>query len=749
MPDLNERLRGVDRVPVPELWGDVHERAVRDVVPGTGTGSHRFLTAILALALAGSAIAALIWAFHGNGGTPLSSGPRPNGAIATLERGDAGALGVENVDIVAIDPSTGARIDLSPGPDAESHSVWSPDGTRVAFLRTSASDDGQITLHKGLFVMNADGSGAQEVYQCASADQCEVQDFAWSPDDRHLAWTIERRHQEGGAVLQILNLTTGEIAVACALDSCGQSLVQLAWSPDGSRLAFTDAAVLPGMGGPPASSIWLVDPDGADLTRLTKGRACYFEQGPTNCFADTWPAWSPDGRTLVFLHYDIGGRGSIGVTTLIRTAPDGSDRREISLCGDTTECQPSAPVWSPDGTSILFVSGYDESARINLLDPTSGAVTDVTAVGAPDCVRPVGASWSPDGNLVAFIGGPSRLANLCTVPREGGSARVLIAGFRGYYLSSGLGFTWLPEGAVDMSSATSSNSPSSEPGVGELPPGTIVFTSSNGSNDEEDGLEIWSMSSDGSDPTQLTSNDVTDMSPALSPDGTRVAFGRSGRVWVMDIDGSNAQPLSTGMDARSPVWSPDGTQIAFSSSGGHLGADGIYVMEADGSGVHLVAPGDTFGHSWRPDGNAITYSLNTSDGRLHLQTVELPSNDVHPFFVPDLPGYQDFPVWSPDGSTLAFAWSTAGGSGLYLANADGSNLRRVVGAPFTAGDSGLGITWAPDGTWLAFEGLDDRYGPQIYAIRADGTGLRRLTDLPGFMTGTSLYAITGNPTWGP
>ncbi len=120
---------------------------------------------------------------------------------------------------------------------------------------------------------------------------------------------------------------------------------------------------------------------------------------------------------------------------------------------------------------------------------------------------------------------------------------------------------------------------------------------------------------------------------------------------------------------------------------------------------------------------------------------------VRPF--DDLPGDQDAPTWSPDGSSLAFAWSSVGGSGLYLVDADGSNLRRVVGAPFTAGDSGLGITWSPDGTWLSFEGLDDRSGPQIYAIRSDGTGIQRLTDQHGFISGTSIYAITGDPSWGP
>lgn len=751
MPDLNERLRGVDRVPVPDLWEHARERAARgNPDHPSGTNSHRLVTMVAALAIAGAAFAVLVWTFRGDGGTALSSGPQPNGAIATLERGASGELGVENVDLVAIDPTTGRRVNLTPGPAAESAPAWSPDGTRVAFLRTTASDGSQVTIDRGLFVMNADGSDLHEVYACTSSAQCEVRDFAWSPDDRYLAWTLERRHQDGGAVLQILDTHSGEIAVVCARDACGQSLNQLAWAPDAARLAFTDAALLlGGLGGPPASSIWLVDPDGADLRRLTEGRACYSDQGtPKNCFADTWPAWSPDARTLVFLHQSTGGFESVGFTSLIQMTVDGNiDRREIALCEDTDGCEPSAPQWSPDGTSILFVNGYDQFARIELLDPASGAVTEVRAQGTPECVEPVGASWSPDGKLVAFIGGPDRVPNLCVVPREGGPPEVLIPNFRGFQLTFGVGFTWLPAGAIDLSTATVSGSPTPESEGSSIPSGTIVFTSSNGSHQEDEGVELWSMASDGSDARPLTSNDVADMSPVISPDGTQVAFARSEQVWVMDLDGSDAHPLTRGGSAGSPVWSSDGTQIAFRSSRGNLGVDGIYVMQADGSGVHLVAPGNTFGHTWRPDGSSITYSLNTPDGALHLQTVDLATGDVRRFL--DLPGDQDFPAWSPDGSTLAFAWTSVGGSGLYVVDADGTNLRRVVGVPFTAGDSGLGITWSPDGTWLAFEGIDDRYGPQIYVIRTDGTGLRRLTDQQGFISGTSIYAITGNPTWGP
>ena len=751
MADLNERLRGIDRVSMPDLWE--HARGLAE----GGQTRHaprprvrRLLTVVVALVIAGAGFAALVLAFHGNGRTPLAMGARPNGVIATLERGAAGELGVENIDLVAIDPATSARVDLTPGPQAESSPVWSPDGTRVAFLRTMTSSSGShVSIQKGLFAMNADGSNLREVYPCTDPAQCDVREFAWSPDDRYLAFTLERDHSAGGSVIQILDVTTGHITEVCAHFACGQSLVQPAWSPDSTRLAFTDAAVLAGPGGPPASSVWLVEPDGSHLTRLTPGGLCYRQQGIPSCFADTWPSWSPDGSTLAFLHEQTGGLQSSGAISLIQMAPDGSNRRESLLCGTGGTCAPSAPRWSPDGASILFGTGYDQTAQIHLLDPATGAVMQVQAQANPDCLAPTLPSWSPDGQQIAFIGGSGRAANLCVLGRQGGTPQVLIRHLSGYDLMYGSGFTWLPAGAIDMSSSTPSMTSAPKPGGTPLPLGTIVFASSNGSNQEDGGVEIWSMASDGSRVQRLTAGAAA-TSPSISPDGTKIAFVRSGDVWGMDVDGSGAHQLSdVGGYAGSPVWSADGTQIAFRLSRGRNKApDGIYVMGANGSDPHLLVRGNTFAQTWQPDGRSITYSAQTpSGGGLHLRTVDLATGLVHPFL--DLPGDQDNPVWSPDGSTLAFAWTTAAGSGLYLVNADGSNLRREVGAPFSAGDSGLGIGWSPDGKWLTFEGIDDQHGPQIYAIRADGTGLRRLSNQRGFIAGTSIHGITGNPSWGP
>ena len=93
------------------------------------------------------------------------------------------------------------------------------------------------------------------------------------------------------------------------------------------------------------------------------------------------------------------------------------------------------------------------------------------------------------------------------------------------------------------------------------------------------------------------------------------------------------------------------------------------------------------------------------------------------------------PVWSPDGTRIAFESFREGNGDIYVMNADGSGLTRLTSDP--ALDSSP--SWSPDGTRIAFE--SSREGNiNIYVIDADGSNLARLTDDP---------AVDKDPVWSP
>ncbi|HEV7474865.1 MAG TPA: Calx-beta domain-containing protein [Pyrinomonadaceae bacterium] len=241
--------------------------------------------------------------------------------------------------------------------------------------------------------------------------------------------------------------------------------------------------------------------------------------------------------------------------------------------------------------------------------------------------------------------------------------------------------------------------------------GRIAFSSTRNSQ----GIDVYTVNPDGSSAVRLTDDlgsaanpDLPsyDFDPAWSPDGTKLAFtsnrdGGSFDIYKMNADGSNIQRLTNNPASQGEAaWSPDGTKIAFRRGGGCVilakphesrndddpCAPLIYVMNADGS-------------------NQV--KLSTSAG------------DVGP-------------VWSPDGSKIAFTVSSQTApfdSSVYVMNADGSNRTRLT----NGSEISYVSSWSPDGSKLAFFSNrdtkpDDFYRFQIYLMDADGNNQVRITN---------------------
>lgn len=228
-----------------------------------------------------------------------------------------------------------------------------------------------------------------------------------------------------------------------------------------------------------------------------------------------------------------------------------------------------------------------------------------------------------------------------------------------------------------------------------------------------------------------------------APDGRSVvyhvvsgSYSMESSLYAAALDGSGARRLAPALPSWAalawPAWAPDGGRIAFQSGyeGSTRGfAYRVYAMTPDASAVTRLVDRDTRAYAWAPDGRRLAFSAPRpgdplGDPRAELVVTAAAEGSVTVRLTDEAVGRAQ-PVWSPDGTRIAFASGTPGQADLYVINVDGSGLRRLTTAP---GDD-LGPAWSPDGTRIAFSSA--RGGRwDLFAVGVDGTGETNLTRTP-------------------
>ncbi|HET7189911.1 MAG TPA: protein kinase, partial [Gemmatimonadaceae bacterium] len=208
--------------------------------------------------------------------------------------------------------------------------------------------------------------------------------------------------------------------------------------------------------------------------------------------------------------------------------------------------------------------------------------------------------------------------------------------------------------------------------------------------------EIYVMNADGSDQRRLTNDPALDITPALSPDGRRIAFTsqRAGGydIFVMNADGTDQRQLThfadLGLGATKPTWSPDGKRIAFNS---WVKRVDIYAIGIDGSGLVKLTDDPAGAHSaaWSPDGRKIAY-VSRREGHPEIFVMKADGSEPARLTVNDR-GSRNA-SWSPDGRRIAFQSNRDGDIEIYVMNADGSDQRRLTSTP---GEDSF-PSWSPD-----------------------------------------------------
>jgi dipeptidyl aminopeptidase/acylaminoacyl peptidase len=256
------------------------------------------------------------------------------------------------------------------------------------------------------------------------------------------------------------------------------------------------------------------------------------------------------------------------------------------------------------------------------------------------------------------------------------------------------------------------------------------------------GGDIYTANADGGNLTRVT----TGMDPSWSPDGSRIALVRWTSPWgiyTMNANGSNERMLFGSNVARAPVWSPDGSQIAFYFETEGWALPEIVFPEGEHWYIlprrletewHLgVADvGDGYFHqpncerycfspSWSADGQMMVYD---GDQGLSVTTVEGPNNRTLTDNVHD-----QFPVWSPDGSRIAFMHWQHDHWEIYLMNANGSGRWPLTSSSplLERRPNNVSPAWSPDGEQIVF--LSDRGGKwEFYVMDADGSDQRHILE---------------------
>ena len=179
---------------------------------------------------------------------------------------------------------------------------------------------------------------------------------------------------------------------------------------------------------------------------------------------------------------------------------------------------------------------------------------------------------------------------------------------------------------------------------------------------------------------QLNADSVYIYGAAISPDGSLVAFAAGpyrGPASLFVIDAGGGQPVRIAEKGQSPAFSPDGKQIAFLEGEGR--DDRVWVANVDGSDAHTILSGEPAldgadGLAWSPAGDRIAIGASF-EGMPAIYT-----------FAPDGSNFTKVvtggtgPYWSPDGSQIAYLIpddleQRTGSPGLAIADADGSNVR--------------------------------------------------------------------------
>ena len=529
-------------------------------------------------------------------------------------------------------------------PGVERSPSLNPDGTQVAFDWTGLKQD-----NRDIYVQLIGSESRLRL----TTDPRDDYNPVWSPDGRWIAFFRGEPSELG------LTLTARELRVIPSIGGSDRKLadiqaqdflggVYLAWAADSHALVTTDS---PGKGQPDALFVFSVET--GEKKQLTDPKP--------PVMADTSPAVSPDGRSLVFLRRTTWGSGELHLLSL---------GKDLAAAGDPMRLTPSAfradyPVWMPGGDEIIFsakgslwklvVPGKNEPMRI----PYVGEDGLMPTISRPQPGKPArlayvrsftdeniwrietSAPGAPSGSEPVVAISSTKSDIHCKNSPDG--RRVAVTSTR-----TGDWEIWVsdPDGSNDLKLTSMNAQATGAPHWS--PDGQLIAFASN----VEGEFDIYVVPAAGGKPRRLTSNPAIDHSPTFSRDGKSIYFTsqRSGqyRIWKMPVAGEDAV-LVTPSDAFVAFETLDGSSLYYASPSN---VSPLWRMPTSGGEPVKVLDGLLWWNFWLLDKGAYYIdNLGTETRLQYLNFVTGKSTTV----ARNLGNVQAGLTASPDGRTIFFA----------------------------------------------------------------------------------------------
>jgi Tol biopolymer transport system component len=301
-----------------------------------------------------------------------------------------------DVDVCLMDPANpGAVTNLTDNGNVsyDGKAIWSPDGTKVAFVSDFTSSPVPGHGEWNVFVMQAAGTSdeinlATQITRYPHTESKTIDDLAWSPDGSRIAYT--RGNNSGDDKILVVN-ADGTTTFPLEIGGGFGAKQHPTWSPDSSKIAYAVVKNEP-------EQIFIAPSIGGIGQPLAKGHE---------------PTWSPDGSRIAFDAYNSG----FGYVDLHIVSPDGSGTPLVITPGTNTEWTFNA--WAPDSGRIAYRATTGEETIYRVMNRDGSGDHPLASPGEGDARE---ASWSPDGSRIVYEGaliGAINARNLYLVNADG------------------------------------------------------------------------------------------------------------------------------------------------------------------------------------------------------------------------------------------------------------------------------------------------------------------------------------------